>query len=341
MPPPMITTSPGGTPGTPARSVPRPPRVFCRKLAPTTTDIRPATSDIGVEQRQPALAVLDRLVGDAGDLALQQRVGELGQRRQVEVGEEELAALHQVRTRRATGSLTLTIISGLLQTLSASGTSRAPDAGVLGVGDAAAHPRPLLHEDLVARLARGRGRRPGSSPTLYSWSLTSLGIPMRTSVAASRSGSPAGAEPRVGVSSALAVHLDLSFEEGPLRDAMRGAAMFPSRLPVAATSTRSAARYVADHPAADAHHPRLDRAPATTPSAPTTTTASTRISPSTRPSISSSVAPVIAPWTTRAGSDGGRPAAHGRLRPLRGGCCFGMLPAKDRHRSLTLDALSG
>jgi hypothetical protein len=47
-PPPMITTSPGATPGTPPSSTPLPPKIFSRYLAPCCTAMRPATSDIGV-----------------------------------------------------------------------------------------------------------------------------------------------------------------------------------------------------------------------------------------------------------------------------------------------------
>jgi hypothetical protein len=47
-PPPRITTSAGGTPGTPPSSTPRPPLPFSRQRAPTCGAMRPATSDIGV-----------------------------------------------------------------------------------------------------------------------------------------------------------------------------------------------------------------------------------------------------------------------------------------------------
>ena len=45
----------------------------------------------GGEQRERAGAVADGLVGDAGDLLFEQRVGEFGQRGEVEVGEEDEA----------------------------------------------------------------------------------------------------------------------------------------------------------------------------------------------------------------------------------------------------------
>src|SRR6266446_5124384 len=47
-PPPRITTSAGGTPGTPPSSTPRPPFSFSRQRAPTCGAIRPATSALGV-----------------------------------------------------------------------------------------------------------------------------------------------------------------------------------------------------------------------------------------------------------------------------------------------------
>ncbi len=47
-PPPRMTTSAGGTPGTPPSSTPRPPFSFSRQRAPTCGAMRPATSDIGV-----------------------------------------------------------------------------------------------------------------------------------------------------------------------------------------------------------------------------------------------------------------------------------------------------
>ena len=48
-------TSAGATPGTPPSRMPRPPCGRSRYCAPTCAAIRPATSDIGVEQRQLAL----------------------------------------------------------------------------------------------------------------------------------------------------------------------------------------------------------------------------------------------------------------------------------------------
>src|SRR5918998_1476109 len=47
MPPPMTTTSPGATPGTPPSRSPRPPSGFSRKVAPACAASRPAISLIG------------------------------------------------------------------------------------------------------------------------------------------------------------------------------------------------------------------------------------------------------------------------------------------------------
>jgi hypothetical protein len=50
IPPPMITTVAGATPGTPARRIPRPSIGFSRNFAPSCTAIRPATSLIGMRR---------------------------------------------------------------------------------------------------------------------------------------------------------------------------------------------------------------------------------------------------------------------------------------------------
>ena len=46
-PPPITTTFPGETPGTPPKRTPRPPLGFCNALAPTWVANLPATSLIG------------------------------------------------------------------------------------------------------------------------------------------------------------------------------------------------------------------------------------------------------------------------------------------------------
>src|SRR5829696_7222447 len=47
MPPPITTTRPGATPGTPPSRMPRPPSGFSRKYAPACAARRPAISLIG------------------------------------------------------------------------------------------------------------------------------------------------------------------------------------------------------------------------------------------------------------------------------------------------------
>ena len=55
-PPPRITTSAGGTPGTPPSRTPRPPCSFSRQWAPAWIDMRPATSLIGASSGSPPRA---------------------------------------------------------------------------------------------------------------------------------------------------------------------------------------------------------------------------------------------------------------------------------------------
>ena len=64
-PPPMMTTDPGATPGTPPSSTPVPPKTFSRYLAPCCTAMRPATSDIGVSSGSSPEGQLYRFVATA------------------------------------------------------------------------------------------------------------------------------------------------------------------------------------------------------------------------------------------------------------------------------------
>jgi len=57
-PPPRITTSAAGTPGTPPSSTPRPPCAFSSACAPTCGASRPATSDIGVSSGSEPFAAV-------------------------------------------------------------------------------------------------------------------------------------------------------------------------------------------------------------------------------------------------------------------------------------------
>src|SRR6185295_2269867 len=83
-------------------------------------------------------------------------------------------------------------------------------------------------------------------------------------------------------------------KKAPSAMTMRGAEMSPSTLPDAATSTRSpAVTFPVTFP--PIRTMGAETGPCTAPSAPTVTVASSRISPSTSPSISSSVGPVTSP----------------------------------------------
>src|SRR5512132_681081 len=80
-PPPMTTTLAAYTPGTPPISTPRPPPERIRWYEPTG-DLRHRR-----EQGQRVVGQLHRLVRDAGDLAVDERVGALLRRGEVQVGE--------------------------------------------------------------------------------------------------------------------------------------------------------------------------------------------------------------------------------------------------------------
>jgi len=75
---------------------------------------------------------------------------------------------------------------------------------------------------------------------------------------------------------------------------IRGAAMVPSTLPVARTSTRSEA-WTSPITRPPTRTTGAVTGPSITPSAPTITGASTRTSPTTSPSTRTSVAPPISP----------------------------------------------
>ena len=79
----------GATPGTPPSRMPRPPLGASRYCAPTCTLMRPATSLIGVSSGSEPSRLADGLVGDAVDFGVEQLVGEFGQRRQVQIGEQD------------------------------------------------------------------------------------------------------------------------------------------------------------------------------------------------------------------------------------------------------------
>jgi hypothetical protein len=84
------------TPGTPPGSTPRPPTERIRWYAPTCGASRPATSDIGASSGSARFGQLDGLVGDRRGAGLEQRVGALLGRGQVQVGEERLVLAEAV-----------------------------------------------------------------------------------------------------------------------------------------------------------------------------------------------------------------------------------------------------
>ena len=96
MPPPMMQTLPGGTPGTPPRRTPRPP---CLLFEVGGADLDgEAAGDLGHggEEREGAGAVFDGLVGDAGDALFEEDVGEFLERGEVQIGEEDEAVAEVV-----------------------------------------------------------------------------------------------------------------------------------------------------------------------------------------------------------------------------------------------------
>src|SRR5262245_725605 len=115
----------------------------------------------GCEQRQPALGVLDGLVGNAGGAALLQGPGELRGRREVQVGEERVIVAQHLdlpRLRLLDAQQQL----GLLDERRGVGHHPRPLGDVRVIGDGAALARPCLDQNLVAvlpQLARtGRGQ---------------------------------------------------------------------------------------------------------------------------------------------------------------------------------------
>ena len=136
-----------------------------------------AAGDLGHrgEQRERAVAELDGLVGDAGDLVVKQRVGAGLVRGQVQVGEEDQARAHPVVLL---GDRLLDLehhVGDAPDLVGVWDDGRAGrDVGV--VGELRASARVLLQVDLVA--VTGSSRTPaGVIATRYSWFLTSRGMP--------------------------------------------------------------------------------------------------------------------------------------------------------------------
>ena len=142
------STFPGETPATPASRSPRPPSGFSRKYAPAW-DGEPA-GDLAHrrEQRQRAGGGLDGLVRDAGGTAVDEGVGQLLARGQVQVREEDEVVAEQ----RVLGGKWLLDLEDELRSCPDLGGGGEPGADrlVRGVGERAPLARPALDENLVA-----------------------------------------------------------------------------------------------------------------------------------------------------------------------------------------------
>ena len=148
-PPPMTVTRAERVPGTPDMSRPRPPAERMRVAAPTVGARRPATSDIGREERQAAAGELHGLVRDRGDAVRDEAVGEGTVRGEVQVGEQhevvaEVAVLARDRL------LDLEQQLGARPHLGGVVEERRSGGLVLGIRHRRADARAALHEHLVA-----------------------------------------------------------------------------------------------------------------------------------------------------------------------------------------------
>ena len=91
----MTITLAAATPGTPPSSTPRPPLAAVEHERAGLRREPPRDLAHRRQQRQPALAVLDRLVGDAGRAGVDQALGQLRGGGEVQVGEQRLAGAQQ------------------------------------------------------------------------------------------------------------------------------------------------------------------------------------------------------------------------------------------------------
>ena len=107
------------------------------------------------EERQAPVGALDRLVGDRDRSRVAERPRQLGRRREVKVGEEDLARA-EPRGLRRERLLDLQDELGALPDLVGGGQRRA-DGGVLVVTDPAAPAGAALDDDTVAGFGEGSG----------------------------------------------------------------------------------------------------------------------------------------------------------------------------------------
>ena len=148
-PAPMTTTLAAYTPETPPMRMPRPPSARMRACAPTWGARRPATSDIGASSGRRPVRQLDGLVGDSGDLARDELLGQGLVGREVEVREQHLSLAHP---GVLLGDRFLHLEDEVRRLPHV--VSRAEDGGtgrdVVLVADRGAAPCVVLHQDLVA-----------------------------------------------------------------------------------------------------------------------------------------------------------------------------------------------
>ena len=93
VPPPMITTLPGATPGTPESRMPLPPFAICSAQAPTW--VREPSRDFRHrhQQRQAAVGRGHRLVGNTAHVALEHRCQQRRGGREMLVAEQDLVGV--------------------------------------------------------------------------------------------------------------------------------------------------------------------------------------------------------------------------------------------------------
>ena len=172
----MIITVAAATPGTPPSRMPRPPNGFSSMNAPAWVAILPAISLIGASSGSRPCGVLDRLVGDAGGSGVAQAPGQLRRRRQVQVGEQDLARAQQLDLLRL-GLLHLQHQVGLGEDRGRVGH----DAGALRLEvrrRRSSCPRRRRTGSAPRGRARVSSRTPaGVSATRYSSALISVGTP--------------------------------------------------------------------------------------------------------------------------------------------------------------------
>ena len=139
---------------------------------------RHAAGDRGhrLQQRQAAVVELDGLVGDAGDAALEQLLGQLGRRGEVQVGVEDLPLAH-ARVLLGQRLLDLEDHLGALPHLVGGGDDLGARGRVVLVGDAASRGRRPACTSTLWPCAVSVRTPAGIMPTRYSRVFTSVGTP--------------------------------------------------------------------------------------------------------------------------------------------------------------------